>query len=171
MTRVVLLEELKRFCEDTTKNMILPTQVEKGDTKLIERAPEIYRMRLPDSKAAKKLAPYIIIQIPASKHFRDEQESNRAKYRVVVRFIFSVYCDNEEEGAIMLLNLMDRVQEQLLKKIQIGKAFVLDENEQLESIVYPEDTAPFYAGEMVGTFKLIPIEREVDLFVKDGKYG
>lgn len=166
MTRVELLSELKKFCADAVKNMELPVAVQKGDTKQITREPNIYLMRLSDSKSYEKLAPYIIVQLVGSKHFRDQSRPPYPFYEADVRFIFCVQCEDEQEGAVMLLNLMDRVQECLLKKVKIGKCFVLDEDNGLETVIYPDDTKPFYAGEMFGTFKLIPIEREVDLFGK-----
>ena len=57
---------------------------------------------------------------------------------------------------------MDRIQIHLMKQLNIGKCFMLDLNEPFESLVYPDDTAPYYAGEMVGTFQLPPIQQEVN---------
>lgn len=169
MTRVVLLDDLKSFCEDVVREMELPTKPQKGDIKQIIRPPDLYKMRLTDSKSYEKLSPYIILQWIKSSHRRDPENHNQLVYTAEVRFVFSVYCENEQDGAIMLLNLMDRVQEKLLKSIRIGKTFLLDENAPLEAVYYNTDSAPFYGGEMVGTFKLIPIEREVDLFAKGKK--
>ena len=57
---------------------------------------------------------------------------------------------------------MDTVEIEILKKVKIGKYFQLDVHEPLDSIIYPNDTAPFFAGEMIGTFILPSIKREVD---------
>lgn len=164
MTRVKLIHELRLFCEDAIKDMELPLAVQKGDTKMQTRAPNVYLMRLPDSKAAQKLAPYIIVQLIDSQHHRSDNGSPNPSYTAQVRFIFCAYSKDEQEGSIILLNMMDRVQERLLEEIQIGDNFVLDEHEGIESVVYPDDTAPYYAGEMIGTFHIKPIMREVDLF-------
>lgn len=167
MTRVKLIHELKRFCENTVKDIVLPLAVQKGDTEEQTRAPNVYMMRLPDSQSALKLAPYIILQLDSSKHQRGDNAYPNPSYTATVRFIFCVYSQDEEVGAIMLLNVMDRVQEKLLKQVQIGDCFTLDEHQGLESVVYPDDTAPYYAGEMIGTFHIRPIQREVDLFGKE----
>ncbi len=164
MTRVKLIHELKLFSENSVKGIELPLAVQKGDTEIQTREPRVYMMRLPNSKAAQKLAPYIIIQLVDSKHQREDSGYPNPSYTATVRFIFCVYSQDEEEGAIMLLNVMDRVQEKLLEQIQIGDCFTLDEHQGLESVVYPDDTAPYYAGEMIGTFHIRPIQREVDLF-------
>lgn len=169
MTRVKLIQELKKFCEDAIKNIFLPEAVQKGDTKEKNRIPGVYLMRLPDSASTSKLAPYIIVQFINSKHGRNDGSLPNPSYTAVVRFIFCVYSQDEQDGAVMLLNLMDRVQERLLEQVQIGKEFVLDEHEGVESVVYPDDTAPYYAGEMIGTFHIRPIQREVDFFGKENR--
>ncbi len=160
MTVVELLNSLKTLCEDATKNMILPTEVQNGDTKRIARAPEFYLQRLPNPKNAKKIVPYGIIQAIHAQHI--QKPGDKPKFFVDVRFVFSVYNEDEQDGAIMLINFMERVYQRLLKDVAIGRVFLLNVNEPLEMLVYPDDTAPYFAGEMAGTFMLPPIEREVD---------
>ena len=54
MTRTELLEHLKDFTLAVTKDIILPVAQQKEDkTPPLPRAPEVYKMRLPDSNAAK----------------------------------------------------------------------------------------------------------------------
>lgn len=161
MTARELLHTLKVFCEDAVKGMVLPTAIQKGDTEEHKRPPTMYEMRLPDSGNAEKLAPYGIIQVVHTNHI--QKPGDKPRYFVDVRIVFSVYCEDEQEGAIMLLNFMERVQMCLLKAVDIGSLCLLDVNEPLEGFVYPENTAPYYAGEMIGTFVLPGIEREVDL--------
>lgn len=162
MTRVALIEALKNLVETAVKDMKLPVSVQKGDTETEVRVPDVYRMRLPDSSAAKKLAPYVIIQLADSRQYIESGQP-KPRFTATVRFICCVYSKDESLGAISLLNLMDRIQIHLMKQLNIGKCFMLDLNEPFESLVYPDDTAPYYAGEMVGTFQLPPIQQEVDL--------
>lgn len=49
MTRVKLLEDLKNLCVEATEHLMLPTAVQKGDTNVETRPPDVYKMRLPDS--------------------------------------------------------------------------------------------------------------------------
>ncbi len=161
MTARELLHTLKKFCEDSVKGMVLPTAVQRGDTEEHKRVPTMYEMRLPDSGNAEKLAPYEIIQVVHTKHIQNP--GDKPRYFVDVRLVFCVYCEDEQDGAIMLLNFMERVQMRLLKEVDIGSLCLLDVNEPLEMLIYPEDTAPYYAGEMSGTFVLPGTEREVDL--------
>lgn len=161
MTRVVLLEQLKEFSKAATADLIMPVSMQKGDTEQKFRAADVYLMRLPDSKAAHKKAPYILHQFitGADSQSKGERDSSTAK----VRTIFCVYNDNEQEGALMLLNLMERVRIGILKKIVIGNQFTLDKEAGLECLVYPDDTAPYYCGEMVSNWIMPSVEREVPL--------
>ena len=67
MTKEQLLDELKSLLVKSTKHYELPEAIQKGDTEQKFRAPEIYKMRLPDSNDAKKKAPYIIAQYVTGK--------------------------------------------------------------------------------------------------------
>ena len=49
MTPFVLLDELKKFVEAETKDLLLPVRLERGSTGPKERAPEVFTMRLKKS--------------------------------------------------------------------------------------------------------------------------
>lgn len=161
MTRNDLLEQLRSVTEEVTADLLMPVkrQKEDGDTPPADRAAKIYLMRLPDSKSAMKKAPYIIHQLITSKDVRPSGQRENA--RAVVRSIFCVYNDDEQEGSLMLLNLQERLRIALLRRVIIGKRYQLDLEAGLEAMIYPEDTAPFFAGEMASTWILPAIEREV----------
>lgn len=163
MTKVILLDRLKDFTCEVTADILMPVAMQKGDTEQpAPRAAEVYRARLPDSKAAKKKAPYILHQIITGKDVQPSGELEQSS--ATVRTIFCVYSSDEQEGGLMLLNLMERLRISLLEQVVIGKQFQLDLEAGLESLVYPEDTAPYFAGEMVSTWKLPAIERKVKLW-------
>ena len=161
MTRTALLEQLKAFTEKVTADLIMPTKVQSADEAQNYRPADVYLMRLPDGSSATKKAPYIIHQLLTSK---DQQPSGeRVQSSASVRSIFVVYNDDEQEGGLMLLNLMERLRIELLRTGVLDNRFSLDLSEGLEYMVYPDtDTAPYYAGEMSSTWKLIPVQREVD---------
>ena len=71
------------------------------------------------------------------------------------------YCDDEEEGGLMLLALMERLRIALLQQVVIGSQFALNTQAGLETMCYPDDTAPYFSGEMVSTWRLPGIQREV----------
>lgn len=158
MTHITLLEQIKAFTENAIKDIILPVRRQKGDTEQQSRVAEVYLMRLPDSKAATKKAPYIIHQVVTSKDMQPAGKQEAGKS--VVRSVFCVYCENEQEGAMNLLNLMERIRIRLLQQVVIGQQYQLDLEAGLEFMIYPEDTAPYYAGEMSTTWHMPSVERE-----------
>ena len=62
---------------------------------------------------------------------------------------------------LMLLALMERLRIALLKQVVIGNQFALNTQAGLETMCYPDDTAPYFSGEMVSTWRLPGIQREV----------
>lgn len=158
MTNVTLLEQLKLFTEETIKDIILPVRLQNGDPERQSRAAGVYLMRLPDSTAATKKAPYIIHQLVTSKD--TQPAGQRESGSSVVRSVFCVYCDDEQQGALNLLNLMERLRIRLLQQVIIGQQYQLDLEAGVEMLIYPENTAPYYAGEMSTTWKMPSVERE-----------
>lgn len=159
MDKVQFLKALAEFTRETVKGMILPVSLQKEDTEQSFRAPEVYQMRLPDSRQAKKKAPYILHQIVTGAD--KQEEMRRTTSEVVVRSIFCVYSADEQEGGLMLLALMERLRIALLQQIVIGNQFALNTKAGLETMCYPDDTAPYFSGEMVSTWRLPGIQREV----------
>ncbi len=170
MTAVALVEALNNLCKEAVEGMLLPVSLQSGDKEQITREPEGYRMRLPQSSSAKKLAPYYIVKLAKSNQFHIPGEP-KPKHTADVRIIGCVYCDDESLGSMMLLNLLERIKIHIMKQTKVGRTFVLDPNEPFEMIPYDEDTAPYFAGELIGTFQLPPIQQEVDFnFEEKGSY-
>ncbi len=161
MNRVILLNRLKDFTLEVTKDLLMPVKIQSKTDSKTERTAEVHLMRLPDSKAAHKKAPYVLHQFITG---ADQQTpGSRDTSTATVRSIFCVYSDNEEEGGMILLNLMERLRIALLRQRVIGDQFTLDLEAKLETLCYPDDTAPYFAGEMVSVWKLPTVEREVTL--------
>ena len=160
MTRVVLLESLGEFTRVAVRDLLLPVRRKAEDAAAPgPRAADVYLMRLVSSSSYQKVAPYIIHQAVTGKD--SQPEGRRVSATAVVRSIFCVYNDgDEQEGALMLLNLMERLRLELLKQIVIGRQFQLSLADGLESMVYPEDSAPYFGGEMVSTWILPEVARE-----------
>lgn len=162
MTRVDFLEALCRDTRKAVADIMMPVRQQKDDKGVPPpRAAEVYRMRLKNSSAAQKKAPYIIHQVITGK---DAQPSGKAaERRTNIRTIFCVYNDeSEEEGALMLLNLIERLEIHLLESIVIENRYELDTDAGLEVVIYPDDSAPYYAGEMMSTWKMPAIKRKVN---------
>lgn len=157
--RVEFLTALKAFTEDAISELIMPVRMQKGDSVQSYRAADVFLMRLPDSTSAAKKAPYVLHQMITTK---DEQPSGqKPKGSAMVRSICCVYSTDEQEGGLMLLNLMERIRIALLRTTIIGNRFQLDTETGVECLIYPDDTAPYFIGEIVTYWRLPTIEREV----------
>ena len=163
---------MKEFIEDAIKDLRLPVRAQNKDDEAdfaenpdhAWKVPDVYLMRLPDSKEAKKKVPYVLVQLITAQDFQEQGQLDDST--AVIRIICCVYDKDEQSGALNLLNLASRIRIALLKNCAIGgnKAFVLDKTEKLEFMAYPDDTAPYYPGEMIGVWHIPPIPREVRLW-------
>lgn len=161
MNRVTLLKCLKAESKEAIKDLLLPVAKQKEDKEPPpDRAAEIYLMNVPNGRAANKKVPYILHKVVTGKDQQPQGEQDES--RTTIRTIFAVYHPDEQDGGLALLDLMERLRIHLLKKIVIGGCFELDKEVGMEALVYQDpDTAPYYAGEMVSTWKLPVVEREV----------
>ena len=137
LTKNELLEALKAFTEEALGGLRLPVELQEEDeAPPLPRRPEVHTMGLRDYTEAQRKAPYVIHQVVTA---RDVQQPGQLlESTAVVRSIFAVYHPDGHEGPLALL----------------GWAGV-------EYLVYPDNIPPFYAGEMVSTWILPPVGREV----------
>ncbi len=164
MNQVSLLETLRDVTMEATSDLLMPVAWQREDQeKPPDRVAGVYLMRLPDSKAATKKAPYILHQVVTGKDQQSRGENDQS--RTTVRSIFCVYNEDEQAGALTLLNLMERLRICLLRSVVIGDQFELDKEAGVDTLVYPDDTAPYFAGEMVTVWQLPAVEREVRAFL------
>lgn len=152
------LERLTEFVEDVTKEQLLPVMPTKTDPDPAPRAAEVHWNRLPDSKSYKSKAPYILVQVLS---FRDYQyDGQRADAECTVRMVFCTYCEDETEGTMYVLNMIQDVRERLLRYRIIGSQYELQLGEGMEATIYTEDSAPFYGGELISVWRIPTIVRE-----------
>ena len=148
MTRTILPKRLRAFTEEVTADLIMPTRLQKGDTEQIFRPAKVYLMRLPDGTSATKKAPYVLHQVITG---MDQQpQGQRVTSRAKVRSICCVYNDDEQEGGLMLLNLMERLRIAMLSTIYRGGrkevldslAPVIEQHPLIASLVVSDETLP-----------------------------
>jgi hypothetical protein len=158
MTPINLIDALKEFIEEQVKDIFLSVRT-KGDVPPLERAADVYKMRLPDKDSETKLIPYILLQFLTGK---DTQEpGNDPESECKVRIVVATYSEDGGVGTYDVLNVITRIRVALLKTGIIAEQFLLKLESPLEYIVYSDDTAPYYLGEMITTWELPTIEREV----------
>ena len=160
LTKNELLEALKAFTEGALGGLRLPVELQEEDeAPPLPRRPEVHTMGLRDYTEAQRKAPYVIHQVVTA---RDVQQPGQLlESTAVVRSIFAVYHPDGHEGPLALLGCMERLRIALLKQGVVGRQFTLDTRAGVEYLVYPDNIPPFYAGEMVSTWILPPVGREV----------
>ena len=180
MTPIVLLDALKEFIEKCTGDIMLttsPATTEKGAKKGTNkgakrkskpevRAAGVYKMRLPErdvNEATEKRVPYIVLQVLTG---QDEHNPGKPEDSVCrVRIIVATYSEDGGEGANDVLNLVTRIRIELLRAGEVGAQFLL--RKPLEWIVYPEDTNPYFFGELMSVWEMPAVRREINALFYD----
>ena len=64
MTKVILLEALKKFTLEATKDIVMPVEPQEEDEERpVPRPAQVFSMNLPDGASYQREAPYILHQI------------------------------------------------------------------------------------------------------------
>jgi len=157
MTPLELLDALKAFIEENTKDILLPVRVDRKSGEAKERPAEVYKMRLPTKDAETKRIPYVLLQYIKS---TDTQTAGQPpESSCMVRIVAATYSEDGEEGAMCVLNLLTRIRVALLRDGVIADRFML--KPPVEMIVYPDSTPPYYLGEMMTEWRMPIVESEV----------
>ena len=150
MTPIILLDALKAFIEEKTADMILPVRPRKNSDGKTERAPIVFQMAVPKKEDETNQIPYIVLQVLTGK---DEQKDGEEPDSLCnVRIVVATYSEDESEGKLFALNLISRIRLELLKIGVIGEQFYLKKS--MEWVIYPDDTAPYYLGEMLTAWEM-----------------
>ena len=169
MTRTTLLEQLEIFSKEHTGDLLLPVQPQEEDeSPPPNRAATVYTPCLPELRSYARKAPFITHEFVTGKDAA-VQRPGGGKFMqstAVVRTCFCVYHQNEQEGKLALLTLMERMRIALLEEVVIGKQYRLDREAGVETLVYPGNpsqtaVSPFYLGEMITTWHIPIVERKV----------
>ena len=159
MTKVLFLEALRDFTRGAVHSMEFPAKPQPDDPEPEPRVPEVYLCRVPSGKQITRKVPYILHQVVTS---RDAQPKGGPMVSsVTVRSVFVVFDDDEQAGGLALLTLMDHFRTELLKQCVIARQYRLNLEAGVEYAIYTEDTAPFYAGEMITEWEVPAVAREV----------
>lgn len=162
MTTMNLLDALVMLADEEFAEMCLPVAPNEKDPNPEPRPPEGHKMRLPDSSKYKQIAPYYIHQLITGS--QNQPGGDVPESKATVRTIFCVFNKNEEEGALALLNLIERFRLRIIRDGIVGQQFELDAEEGVEFFIYPDETRPYYGGEVTSVWKLPAVKREVKYY-------
>lgn len=160
MTPLELLDALKAYIENETRDLLLPVRVDRKSGKNNERPAEIHTMALPNKNAETERIPYVLLQFLTSK---DEQEPGEyPESSCKIRIVAATYSEDKAEGSLCLLNLLTRIRMAFLRDGSIADRYLLkiSKEQPLEIIVYPDNTAPYYLGEMMTEWTLPTVNLE-----------
>lgn len=157
MTPLELLDALKAFIEENTKDILLPVRVDRKSGEAKERPAEVYKMRLPTKDAETKRIPYVLLQYIKSTDTQTAGEMPESS--CMVRIVAATYSEDGEEGTLCVLNLLTRIRIAFLRDGVIAEHFML--KPPIEMIVYPDSTPPYYLGEMMTEWRMPIVESEV----------
>ncbi len=160
MNRIMLLEALKVRQQEDLKDLLMPT-VPKKDRPSELRTVEIFKGKLPDRKSETEKAPYIVNAVLNSNFYRNPGEEPTGL--CTVRSTVCIYNPNNEEGVLMVLNVLERLRISYTRNPIVDGVFecLFDEGHAIQDLVYPDETMPFFMADQVTVWKLPPVEREV----------
>lgn len=163
MTKTILLEALRDFTTECYQGYQLSAVPDRQEDILTESDINVFLMSPPTDKGKRKSVPYVVHSVLTG---ADQQTSGNIEQSIaVVRSVFLVYNPNEQQGALELLEMMERLRIKLLEERVIGRQFALNLEEKIESLIYPDisKTAPFYTGEMSTVWNMPIIKRKVNI--------
>ncbi len=157
MTPVILLNCLESFVKEKTSGIKLQVRVTNSTQEDKTREALVYKMGLPGKDEKIQRIPYILMQVISGK---DDIQGQGMKQSICqIRMVVAVYAENDSQGGYDVLNVLLRIRSELEKTGVIGGYFALQD--PLEYIVYPDNTAPYYFGEMMTNWSMPVIVREV----------
>lgn len=156
MTAIDLLNALARFTRETTKEMALPYRAERDSGERPERMPAIFIQDVPNKEAKTQQVPYILLQ-----YLTGEDDLDTGDSIAHVRIIFVLWAKNPNEGSLDVLSAMTTLKNAILKTRILERRYLL--SDKVETIVYPDQESPYFFGEMMTTWRMPMVEREVDL--------
>lgn len=156
MTPLDLLESLKGYCEDNTKDMRLIARVAENGTEAGERPPKVFVGNLPNQESEKKAAPYILLKLLTKK--TDDEESVCR-----VRIICVTYSEDKQENYIQCLNVLTRLETKLLEGVVVDNRYSCQK--PIETIVYDDDLEVYQVGEIMTIWEMPKVERDVGQYL------
>lgn len=157
MTPLELLQSLKKYVEEITKNMVLIARVPENGKEEARRPPKVFIGHLPEKELEKKAAPYILLKLLTKK--TDDEESVCR-----VRIICVTFSEDKEENYIQCLNLLTKIEQKLLEDVVIEQHYSCQK--PIETIVYDDDLEVYQIGEMMTIWEMTKTQRNVRQYLE-----
>lgn len=152
MTPLDLMQSLKGYCEEITKDLALLARVPENGTQAGERPPKVFIGNLPGKEAEKKEAPYILLKLLTTK---DDEEESVCR----VRIICVTFSEDKQENYIQCLNLITRIKFKLLEDVTVDNRYSCQK--PIETILYDDDLEVYQIGEIMTIWEMPKTERDI----------
>lgn len=158
MDAVHLLLAKKERDAEILKDLLMPTRAQK-DNPATERNIAIYNQNLPDMESSTKKAPYMLNSVLNGNfgRFPGQEVENE----ITIRTVFCIYGEDAEKGGMMLLDTIERLRIAYQRDPILADQFEVDYEKGIQTLCYPDNTAPYFMGEMITVWQMPPVEREV----------
>lgn len=145
-----LIDALAIVIDETLKGLKLPKSTNDWDEPQKDGEIQVFKHRMA-SASDKEKAPYVLLQIlnGADEHSREDDKEFSV---VTVRGIVVTFNRDSVEGALSLVEVIERIRFRLESNRTIGGRYTLQL--PFEWLIYPEDTAPYHIGELSMTFTI-----------------
>lgn len=156
MTPLELMEALKAYCSEITKDMRLLARVPENGTQAAERAPAVFVGSLPDKESEKKAAPYILLKLLTGKDDNGESICR-------VRIICVTFSEDKQENYIQCMNLVTKIKTRLLEDVVIDSRFSCQK--PVEFIIYDDDLEVYQIGEIMTVWEMPQVKRNIKKYL------
>lgn len=156
MDKQQLLYSLRDMTREILGDAKYPVQPTERNPEPEPIVPNIFLQRVPSAREATKKAPYVLHQIATGEDI--QKPGTMPTANALVRHVFVIYNEDEQEGGMQLLEMVEKFRIGLLQRLSLGN-FRLDLTEGVDTTIYPDDTAPFYIAEMGTTWDIPAINR------------
>jgi hypothetical protein len=157
MTPLDLMQSLKAYCEEKTKDMILVSRVSENGSEPGERPPRVFIGNLPDKEAESKQAPYILLKLLTTK---TDDEENIARVRIII----VTFSEDKQENYIQCLNVLEKITTSLLEDVVISNRYSCQK--PIETIIYDDDLEVYQIAEAMTIWELPQIQRNVAKYLE-----
>jgi hypothetical protein len=157
MTPLDLMQSLKAYCEEKTKDMILVSRVSENGSEPGERPPRVFIGNLPDKEAESKQAPYILLKLLTTK---TDDEENIARVRIII----VTFSEDKQDNYIQCLNVLGKITTSLLEDVVISNRYSCQK--PIETIIYDDDLEVYQIAEAMTIWELPQIQRNVAKYLE-----
>ena len=151
-----LLDDLEKFIRDALRNYPLYVKQERYGGQPPTRDAEVAQMVMPEPDEEDERIPYVLLQLLNGSDKRNQY--GRMESKANVRIVIVIYNPDRLEGRLQVLRAVQKIRYEIYRAGVVGEMFGI---ENLEYLIYPDDTQSYHMGEMSTDWAIPPVERDL----------